>query len=104
MHDDLSLAVCAPSLSTDTSILHTPNNILRSLDSGKSTIVIFLDLSAAFDAMGHILFWNFRCHSFLALVIRYQLYILGSYWTSVLLSCHMDHWRSTKFRLGTTSS
>jgi len=38
---------------TETSILHILNNILQTLDSGKSTTVISLDLSAAFDAMGH---------------------------------------------------
>ena len=39
--------------STKTSILHTLDNILHSPDSGKSTIVISLDLSAAFDTIDH---------------------------------------------------
>jgi len=39
--------------STETSILHTLDSILLSSDSGKSNIVISLDLSAAFDTIDH---------------------------------------------------
>ena len=39
--------------STETSLLHTLDHILRSSDSGKSTVVIALDLSAAFDTIDH---------------------------------------------------
>ena len=39
--------------STETSILHILDSILLTSDSGKSTIVISLDLSAAFDTIDH---------------------------------------------------
>ena len=39
--------------STETSVLHTLDNILLSSDSGKSTVVISLDLSAAFDTIDY---------------------------------------------------
>jgi len=39
--------------STETSILHILDSIHLSSDSGKSTIVISLDLSAAFDTTDH---------------------------------------------------
>jgi len=41
--------------STETSILHILDSILLSSDSGKSIIVISLDLSAAFDTIDQIL-------------------------------------------------
>ena len=40
-------------ISTETSIPHILHRILLSSDSGKSTIVISLDLSAAFDTIDH---------------------------------------------------
>ena len=39
--------------STETSILHTLDNIFRSSDSSRSTIVISLDVSAAFDTIDY---------------------------------------------------
>ena len=40
--------------STETSVLHTLDNILFSSDSGKSTVIISLDLSAAFDTIDYV--------------------------------------------------
>ncbi len=39
--------------STETSLLYTLSNIFRSSDSGKSTLLISLDLYAAFDTIDH---------------------------------------------------
>ena len=38
-------------ISTQTSVFYTLDNILLSSDSGKSTVIISLDLSAAFDTI-----------------------------------------------------
>ena len=39
--------------STETSLLRVQNNILQSLDKKQSVILVLLDLSAAFDTIGH---------------------------------------------------
>jgi len=93
--------------STETSILHTLDNILCSSDSSKSTTVIFLDLSAAFDTIYHNILLSCLSTGFgisdRALFWLPTLAFLSSYWTSLLLCCHMCHWRSTGFRPGNTS-
>ena len=96
-------------ISTETSIPHILNRILLSSDSGKSTIVISLDLSAAFDTIDHQILLSRLNTSFgisddtlfLASVLPHQSHFLCSYWTSLLLIRHMHHRRSTGFRSGT---
>jgi len=44
-----------PQLSTVTALAHLTDNILQSLDKGGFTGEVFLDLSKAFDTVGHVL-------------------------------------------------
>ena len=44
-----------PRHSTETSLLATLDSIFHSSDSGKSTLLVSLDLSAAFDSIDHVI-------------------------------------------------
>ena len=44
--------------STETSLLYIQNDILNSIDQHKVVILVFLDLSAAFDTIDHELVIN----------------------------------------------
>ena len=49
--------------STETALLKVQNDILRSLDAGDVTVLVMLDLSAAFDTIDHpTLLRRFECH------------------------------------------
>ena len=39
--------------STETALVRVPNHILKCVDDNKSVILLFLDLSAAFDTVDH---------------------------------------------------
>ena len=43
-----------PNHSTETSLLHLQSNILEALDKGKVTVLVMLDVSAAFDTVQHV--------------------------------------------------
>ena len=87
---------------TETSILHILDSILLSTDSGKSTVVISLDLSAAFDTIHHQILLSRLNTSFGisdTTLSWLQSYLTNrtssSYWTSLLIIRHMHHQRST---------
>ena len=42
-----------PMYSTETALLKVQNDLLRNLDDGKTTVLVLLDLSAAFDTLYH---------------------------------------------------
>ena len=50
--------------STETAVLKIISFLLMTVDRGQVTILGFLDLSAAFDTVDHIILINRLCHSF----------------------------------------
>ena len=44
--------------STETALLRVSNDILMNADEGKSSIIILLDLTAAFDTINHAILLN----------------------------------------------
>ena len=42
-----------PMYSTETALLKVQNDLLRNLDDGKTTVLVLLDLSAAFETLDH---------------------------------------------------
>ncbi len=53
-----------PGFSTETALLLTLDNIYRTSDRGLPTLLVSLDLSAAFDTIDHLVLLNRLCHSF----------------------------------------
>lgn len=53
-----------PFHSTETALLHTLNHIYEAADSGNATLLVSLDLSAAFDTINHHLLISRLQHSF----------------------------------------
>ena len=57
VHDSMQ-SVYKKHHSTETALLYIQNDILNSIDQNKVVLLVFLDLSAAFDTMDHELLIN----------------------------------------------
>ena len=57
---------CRKNHSTETALLKVSNDILMAADSGECTVLVLLDLSAAFDSIDHNFLIN-RLHNLVGL-------------------------------------